>query len=256
MRLVRRLSEGVGAWLQFETHCNRKGLFSERYLSAPIGQILGAVYGSNVHAEVPHPSLVPFQKGPGAKARLDFAAFGEDDRIVAAVESKWIGATVPGVDKIVWDLIRLELVASQFDAECCFILGGKKRDLAKLFDSKDFRGTKTGHARPVLPVKPGVTNRYRMQASPHYRWPMHRDILHKWQDLPVAEVFETILTKPCPIECVGEQHQIYAWSVQSAAKRDSFTARMSKHFRAAESSKKKRKLSTIESGDDAEDELA
>lgn len=45
MKLVRRLVEGVGAWLQFETHCNRRGLFGERYLSVPIGQILGAVYG-------------------------------------------------------------------------------------------------------------------------------------------------------------------------------------------------------------------
>lgn len=87
MKLPGRLVEGVGAWLQFETHCNRRGLFSEKYLSTAIGQIFGAVYGSNVHAEARHPVLANYQSGPGKRARIDFAAFNSKKRIVAAVES-------------------------------------------------------------------------------------------------------------------------------------------------------------------------
>ena len=37
--LSRRLTEGTGGWLQYEYQCNRSELFSEKYLSVPIGGI-------------------------------------------------------------------------------------------------------------------------------------------------------------------------------------------------------------------------
>jgi hypothetical protein len=231
MKLVRRLVEGVGAWLQFETHCNRRGLFSERYLSAPIGQILGAVYGSNVHAEAPHPMLVAQQTGQGKRPRLDFAAFDESQKFLAAVESKWIGASTPTLDQIVWDLIRLELISAKFDAECCFILGGRKRDLNKLFGSADFRGKTIGHRKPLLPLSPGSRDRYRMRSAPFYRWDMHRRILSKWQKLEVAEIFELICAEPWPSTAINDQFQVYGWSVRAVKDRVSFVAGASKNYR-------------------------
>ena len=232
MRLLRRLTEGVGAWLQFETHCNRRGLFSERYLSAPIGQILGAVYGSNVHAEVPHPILAKHRTGPGAPARLDFAAFDQDQKIIAAVESKWIGATKPNVEAIAWDLIRLELVASDSGAECCFLLGGRKKDLRRYFDSASFCGRSIGRTKSLLPFAPSQV-RYRMRGAPPYRWTMHKNILQGWQNLDVPEVFLIAAGRPCPLDCNGEQFQVYGWSVRSVPDRVTFLPRDSRNYRSA-----------------------
>lgn len=232
MRLLRRLTEGVGAWLQFETHCNRRGLFSERYLSAPIGQILGAVYGSNVHAEAPHPILAKHKEGPGAPTRLDFAAFDQSQKVVAAVESKWIGATRPGLERIAWDLIRLELVAADSGAECCFLLGGRKKDLRRYFDSANFRGRAIGRTKPLLPLAPSQV-RYHMRAAPPYRWAMHRKMLRGWQNLAVPEVFVLAAGRPWPLDCHGEQFQVYGWSVRPAPDRVTFLPRDSKNYRRA-----------------------
>ena len=156
MKLTRRLVEGLGAWLQFEAHCNRRGLFSERYLSNPIGQILGAVYGSDVHAEEPHPALAGIWNGPGARPRLDFVAF-KSDHVVAAVESKWIGATRPSVRSVLWDLVRLALVAQHCDAQSTFLLGGRKRDLQRFFGTTAFLGETIGYSKPLMPMSTAST---------------------------------------------------------------------------------------------------
>jgi hypothetical protein len=231
MKLVRRLTEGVAAWLQFETHCNRRGMFSEKYLSVPIGQILGAVYGSHVRAEVLHPILAPHQSGPGARTRVDFAALGDNNQIVAAVESKWIGATRPSIDKIAWDLLRLELLAAHHRAECCFLLGGTKKDLTHLFGSADFRGRTIGYRKPLLPLAPGVLDRCYIRAAPHYRRSMHRQVLEPWQELPIAEMFELVATAPSPVQCVADQYQIYGWSILATRSRKEFRPSQSKHYR-------------------------
>lgn len=233
MKLTRRLVEGVGAWLQFETHCNRRGLFSERYLSAPIGQILGAVYGSNVHAEARHSVLAAHQSGPGSRARIDFAAFDDSNAIIAAVESKWIGATTPTVDQLIWDFIRLELLSATYGAECTFLLGGRKRDLGRFFKSADFLGRTTGHRKPLLPLNVGTLDRYRMRSAPSYRWDMHRRILKDWQELSIAETFELVCAEPCPSACTNDQYQVYGWSVRATKHRESFLPSTSRNYRRA-----------------------
>jgi hypothetical protein len=37
---ARLMTTGVGSWLGFESACDRSGLFSEKYLTTAIGQIL------------------------------------------------------------------------------------------------------------------------------------------------------------------------------------------------------------------------
>lgn len=72
MNLRRKLTEGVGGWLQFEYHCNRSGLFSEKYLSVPIGHILNSITADRVIAEFKHPVLAKAKDGPGRRPEVDF----------------------------------------------------------------------------------------------------------------------------------------------------------------------------------------
>ena len=54
----RRLAEGTSSWLLFEFHCQRGDLFSEKYLSVPVGQVLAGLYPGRVKAEENHPYLI------------------------------------------------------------------------------------------------------------------------------------------------------------------------------------------------------
>ncbi len=110
--IARLLSEGVGSWLHFEATCDRSGLFNEKYLSYPIGQILSARLGDRVQAEFTHPLLAPLMTGSGRRPQIDFAYCDIWPTPTIAVETKWIGRTKVSVEDIIWDLIRLEMIAA------------------------------------------------------------------------------------------------------------------------------------------------
>lgn len=128
MHLHRRLAEGVGAWLHFEYLCNRSGLFNERYLSWAVGQVLTSLFGDRVHAEFSHPVLASMTSAVGRPPAIDFVYCGDRyPDIMVAVETKWAGSSNASIDRIIWDLIRLEMIASRFDAQCVFLLAGSDR---------------------------------------------------------------------------------------------------------------------------------
>jgi len=125
MDYAKLLTQGVGAWLHFENACGRSELFSERYMASPIGQILYARSGNRAHAEVKHPVLEKLAKGPGRRPEIDFVVYDRHHKVSIAVESKWIGSTTPSIKSILWDLIRLEMVAHHEKSRSFFVLGGQ-----------------------------------------------------------------------------------------------------------------------------------
>src|SRR5437016_5030056 len=132
MNLTRRLTEGVGAWLHFEYMCNRSGLFNERYLSSAVGQILSSVFGDRVHGEFDHPVLGPLMKGRGRRPVIDYVYSDPYPTIKVAVETKWAGSSHTTISNVIWDLIRLEMIADAHKAECIFLLAGQRADLVTL----------------------------------------------------------------------------------------------------------------------------
>src|SRR5665213_3393392 len=129
MDIARLLTQAAGSWLHFEYCCNRSGLFNEKYLSVPIGQLLSSRFGDRVHAEFLHPVISPMMKGPGRRPQIDFAYCETYPNVSIAVETKWIGATKPKISDILWDLVRLEMIAHHSNAQCVFMLGGRRKDL-------------------------------------------------------------------------------------------------------------------------------
>lgn len=153
MKLEKTLARGIAGWLQYEHACHRSSIFSEKYLSVPIAQILNTIYGNKVHAEIKHPILGDLSPGRGRPPELDFVVFDASQKIEVAIETKWVGksSTKQNVERIIWDLVRLAMIGNNTEMNCYFVLAGKKKDLSKLFQNKHFNGEvdKRGRIRPI-----------------------------------------------------------------------------------------------------------
>lgn len=124
-RLARALAEGVAAWLTFEFHAQRGRLFSEQYMGTAVGQILlGYAGGQRISGEITHPLLK--QPDRGRPYQLDYLV-GDPARPTLVVETKWASWSIPSVDAIVADLIRLSLVSQTYDITSIFLLAGQKK---------------------------------------------------------------------------------------------------------------------------------
>jgi hypothetical protein len=133
----RRLSEGTASWLLFEFHCQRGDIFSEKYLATPVGQILASRYEGRIKTEENHPVLA----GVGLVGRppqVDFVVTKADGSYAVVVESKWAGRSTISISQLLWDLLRLELIAYQSHAECYFVLGGFKKKVQPLLGQTHF----------------------------------------------------------------------------------------------------------------------
>lgn len=231
MNYARLLCEGVGSWLQFEHACDRSELFSEKYLTQPIGQILSARSGNRARAEYIHPVLGELAKGPGRRPEIDFVVCDPFPNITIAVESKWIGKTKPSVDKILWDLIRLEMLAHHSGARCFFVLGGTRSDLQSYFKQKFFSGLEPGEqTRPLL--RTDINSAYKTTLVPtrNPRIPLLKKIFEPLQSFDFPHHIVSRRSDPFPLHGPGKRFQIYVWEIASAGKRETFRPRNSKYY--------------------------
>lgn len=233
MNLTRRLSEGVGAWLHYEYTCNRTGLFNERYLAFAVGNILSAVLGNRVYSEVKHPVLSHNAVGTGRRPSIDFASFGDAGYpdIKVAVETKWAGSSHTSPKTILWDLIRLEMLAHKYSAQCIFLLAGKRTDLARLFQRLALRGIpKTGDVSHILSVKSNNRHTFSLLPDKYYKVAFLRKAFTDAQDIPIPHRVVTQRALPFPREGPVQHFQAYAWMVSSAANREAFLPSAIKHY--------------------------
>lgn len=232
MDLARLLTEAVGSWLNFEWCCGRSGLFNEKYLSVPIGQLLAGQYGERVHAEYNHPVIAKKMLGPGRRPQIDFAVCDPYPSVKIAVETKWIGAGTIKITDIIWDLIRLELIANDSGATCIFLLAGKHRNLAKLFASPDFSGPPDIHyRRPILNAEKNTQQGLWLVPHDHYRVPILRRLFAELQEYEFPHKILTRRTTPFPDGDRLNQYQVYSWVVSSARKRRTFRPGASPQYR-------------------------
>lgn len=222
MKIERRLSEGIGGWLTYESHCNKTGLFSERYLSFPIGQILSSVYGSHVHSEYIHPVLKDFAKRSGAKWKVDFAVLNEANEPTVAIESKWVGSTTPSVQSILLDLLRLELLSRKYSTSCIFLLAGRRKRLESLFTSDDFSLRNTSRREAVLSTKARVIRSVSVASNDPHMTAIWRPIFGAWKQLEFPSSIGTQLFHPFPKDCKPDQFQVFSWRVFSPQKKTLF----------------------------------
>lgn len=212
MDYAKLLTRGIGAWLGFESICNRTGLFSEKYLAQPIGQILAAHNGSRVLAEYTHPVLASLVTGGGRRPALDFAVLDDDNQPVIVVESKWIGRTSPSVESIAWDLVRLSLM-SQKGARCYFVLAGRRNAIEKLFEDPEMAGDAVRPRRPLLRHDTAARLETDLVPNHRVRIEMMKRLFSKYPKIEVPQSIVTHARKAYPSDAKPRQFQVLVWDV-------------------------------------------
>lgn len=206
----RRLVEGTASWLLFEFHCKRGDLFGEKYLATPVGQILASRFGRKVKAEVNHPVLT--NKVVGRPPQVEFA-IEENGTLRVVVESKWTGRSTIGLDDILWDLMRLELLAHKFGSECYFVLGGFRKKLLPLLARTHFAGNPANPANAVT-----------LKHKTNVVVPMHRlsgwlatsikDRMKRHQNVKFPTAIVCEIPHIYPTSGINMTFQVYAWRVR------------------------------------------
>jgi len=224
MDYARLLAHGVGSWLEYEMACGHGGLFSEKYLAQPIGHILSGRSNRRVLAEYRHPILSESMRGPGRRPAIDFVVCDPYPTVKLGVESKWIGKTSVAVDDIVWDLIRLEILAHTQSARCFFVLGGKRKNLLKLFSTEAFaQGTTNRQRKPFLRHDNNVIHTISVGPIDRKKLGMLDSIFRKFPDLKFPYSIVTRRSAPFPEDQVADGYQVYVWEIRSAHRRATFT---------------------------------
>jgi hypothetical protein len=222
MDYAKLLARGVGAWVQYEWACDHGGLFSEKYLAQPIGHILAGRSRNRAQAEYTHSVLSSHMKGSGKRPAVDFVVFDKYPHVEIAVESKWFGKTSVSITDIVWDLVRLELLANE-GARCFFVLGGQRKSLDALFANNAFaKGSANRQRRPFLrhdsntihTIAIGPIDQKKLGAlSPFYE---------KFPDLRFPSSIVTRRSAPFPETSTIDGYQVYVWEISSVGRRGTF----------------------------------
>jgi hypothetical protein len=238
MNSAKRLAMAAGAWLQYEFACHRSQLFDEGSLVTPISAALNTIYKQNLHTEFLHPVLAPLKSGPGRRPELDFAVVETYPQIICAVETKWVGADGIKIEDVVWDLLRLELVAHQAKADAFFVLAGRRKHLKAFFSSKAFLGKKRKPSSPFRTIlkmrsqpKMGIRN-----PAPE-REGLFQKLFADYQDLSFPDALGTSVGERYPDFCPNFQYQAYAWRVHVPPKIGRFYPRDHKLYRLPEATR-------------------
>ncbi|RWP42426.1 MAG: hypothetical protein EOR04_11455 [Mesorhizobium sp.] len=231
MDYAKVVTVGVAGWLSFERACDRSGLFSEKYLAAAVGQILSARTGDRVEAEFAHPVLAPLTTGRGRRPAVDFVVRDPARKIVLAVETKWVGRSAPSTETILWDLIRLELIAHHENARCLFILAGPAVKLQKIFEHSAFSDEATKpQRRPLLRHDNNVLHSTPLVPLVPVRFAMMKRMFEHYREVRFPERIVTRRTAPKPDITKPRDYQVFTWEVMALTNRHEFRPGRSKYF--------------------------
>lgn len=231
MDYAKVVTGGVAGWLSFERACDRTGLFNEKYLTAAVGQILSARTGNRVEAEFAHPVLAPLVTGRGRRPEVDFVVRDPAGNIVLAVETKWAGRSLPSTEAVLWDLIRLELIAHHEKARCLFIMAGPAAKLSSIFAHPAFSDSEAKPLRrPVLRHDNNVLHSTPLVPLVQARFSVMKRIFTDYQQFRFPEKIVTRRTAPKPDSPKARDYQVFAWEVVPQTKRREFRPGLSKYF--------------------------
>jgi hypothetical protein len=206
------LAGGVGSWLQYEHACGHSELFSEKYLTQPIGHILSGRTGKRARAEFTHKVLADRMKGPGRRPAVDFVVSENYPKVSIGVESKWIGKSDVSVESIVWDLVWLELLCHYDGARCFFVLGGRAKGLRKRFADPAFAKGSTNRSRkPFLRHNINAIHPIRIGPTDTKKLGLLNTVYRKYPDLDFPAEIITRRTAPFPKNQTSNGFQVYVW---------------------------------------------
>lgn len=216
MDLGRRLLKGVGGWLQFEFQCHRAQVFSEKYLSVPIAQVLTAYHGTQVYAEVLHPVLAPLMTGPGRRPEVDFAVQDPFPHFKVAIETKWHGTTPVTLEDVAWDIVRLALIHKATGANCYFLLGGRRDRLMQLFSGIGFVSRQERSEKPILPTTRRELRTIRPASPLEYQVGIFKKLFSRHQSLDLPAKIKVVMAGIFPEQSANYEYQICVWKINAS----------------------------------------
>ncbi len=173
-----------------------------------------------------HPILTEHTTGRGKRPKIDFVVL-QDDNYLLVLEAKWAGRTALKVEDIIWDLIRLELMANHYNCDALFLLAGQKKKIQKLFHSPAFQAPQDNRTfRPIL--KDGVHRSMgmRLDNPPTQRIGVMKSLLTKYPNIEMPSKISSgkpyIFPKD---ECGNNDFQVYVWDIKPSNHRESFLAK-------------------------------
>ncbi len=153
---ARELGQAVHHWLAFQSLCGRVPLFSEAYLSQPVGEFCLSHHSGSLEPEWTIPDLR--SGAPGRPKQVDYVLKSRDTkRLTAAVEAKFIGPSTVDTQRIVDDLLRLERIRDPSGqmVHRYFIVAGRTVDFDARFIGRTDRtdGGNVAFLPPVLDLQ-------------------------------------------------------------------------------------------------------
>jgi hypothetical protein len=184
-------------------------------MSVPIANALHYLHGGEVRSEFLHPVLAPTKTGPGRRPEVDFAVVHHYPSVSCVLESKWVGANGLTAEEVLWDLLRLELIAHHVGGPAYFLLAGRRRHIEMFFQSKAFLGAITyrGTYRRLLKLDERRNARIRVDTPAGDRIEIFRKLLRPYQGVSFSSRITTSICHFYPKDCPMFQHQAYAWRV-------------------------------------------
>lgn len=137
--VLRPVAYAVARWLSFQDLCRRSDLFSEAYLSQPIGEYLMSNYKGRLQPESDHPNLQP--NSMGRPKQLDYTCWSPESKVmVMAMECKWIGPSAYSKQALFDDILRLEVLRTgKGHVGRYFLVAGTIENFRKNFEQLNFQ---------------------------------------------------------------------------------------------------------------------
>lgn len=222
--IIRTLSLGLAAWLQYERCCRRTEVLSEAYLSYPISQILNSHSNARVVSEFVHPVLKRERDITGGrKPALDFALCDHDGTVKLAIEVKWAGRSELSLQSVIWDLVRLELLRRESEADCIFILAGQMGRIENFFSKTLYAGKYGGaETRKVLNHLGNGLNSLSLDSTIRSHRPIFKELYKNYQGTQFPNRLATNRTDPLIETRKARDYQVYVWRLAKVADKSCF----------------------------------
>lgn len=210
-------ADAVAAWLDYQIHCGRSSLLSERYMTQPIADFLGSKFGAEaIHAEW---KLGKEKDKRGRPRQMDFAVKSKAAaQPTMVIETKWVANFDAGQKQgVVMDIMRLHAFPwkkkerLKSDAQKLFMLAGTSAAMGRAFKSgsNNRSGPRTPFLSSVLSTK--------LREDFHVR-PGDLDGTVKVQFDAFSEDYGLALPTTYKSRLVGEQSlktiQVLVWEVR------------------------------------------
>lgn len=158
---VQSFTDAVAAWVDYQMHCGRSAMLSEKYLTQPIAEFLGSRFGADaIHAEW---TIGEEKDKRGRPRQMDFAVKSNASEAPTMVlETKWVNSFDTGQKQgVVMDIMRLHAFPWKKDtrlatnAQKLFVLAGTSSAMSTALSRQmnTGKGSRTPFLSAVLSAK-------------------------------------------------------------------------------------------------------